>query len=181
MVVVVDFLVFVYDIVDVELVLGDALIELAGLLEARLLYDMSYDTIIELYLPVLQPALKHLLGIGAVLHLRLLQGKTYLPFGTGALDNLQPLQLRLLVGGGVHLHRVAAVELCSQADVLAVNLSAYAGVSNLGMDVIGEVEHCGSLGELQQIALRGEHINLFVIEVALELVHDLEVVAGLQR
>ena len=43
---------------------------------------MCHHAILDLYLPVLQPALKHLLGIGAVLNLRFLQGKADLPFGT---------------------------------------------------------------------------------------------------
>ena len=48
------------------------------------------------------------------------------------------------------------------------------------MDMVGEVEHGGSFGKLQQVAFGGEHIHLVFVEVHLELVHHLKVVACLQ-
>ncbi len=68
----------------------------------------------------------------------------------------------------------------AEGDILAVDLAADAGVADARVDMVGEVEHGGSLGKLQQVALRGEGIDLVLVEVELELVHHLQVVACLQ-
>ena len=49
------------------------------------------------------------------------------------------------------------------------------------MNVIGKVQQGGAFRKLQQIAFRCEHVNLFVVQVALELCHYFQVVACLQR
>ena len=48
------------------------------------------------------------------------------------------------------------------------------------MDVVGEVEHRGTFREVQQVALRGEHINLVFLQVGGKLVHQLQVVVAFQ-
>ena len=47
--------------------------------------------------------------------------------------------------------------------------------------MVGEVENGGTLGELEQVALGGEHKHLVFVEVHLELVHSLQTIAGLQH
>ena len=47
--------------------------------------------------------------------------------------------------------------------------------------MVGEVEHGGSLGELVEVALGGEHEHLVLVEVHLKLVHGLHTIAGLKH
>lgn len=48
------------------------------------------------------------------------------------------------------------------------------------VDVVGEVEHRGAFREVQQVALRGEHIYLVFLQVGGKLVHQLQVVVVFQ-
>ena len=89
--------------------------------------------------------------------------------------------LGLLVGGGHDLHLVATLQLLAQRDDLVVDAGSDAAVAYLGVDMVGEVEHGGSLGELVEVALGGEHEDFVFIEVHLELVHSLHAVAHLEH
>ena len=49
------------------------------------------------------------------------------------------------------------------------------------MNMVGKIEHGGTLGKLEQVSLWGEHKHLVLIEVHLKLVHSLQTVAGLKH
>ena len=72
------------------------------------------------------------------------------------------------------------MQFLSEGYRLAVDLSAHAGVADARVDVVGEVEHRGTFREVQQVALRGEHINLVFLQVGGKLVHQLQVVVAFQ-
>ena len=64
---------------------------------------------------------------------------------------------------------------------LIIYTRACAGVANLGMYVVREVQHRGTFGEFEQVALWREDKYFVLIEIHLELVHHLHVVARLQN
>ena len=72
------------------------------------------------------------------------------------------------------------MKLFAECHHLIINARARARVAHLRVDMIGKVEHCGSLGEFQQVALGCEHEHLVLIQVHLKLVHHLHVVACLE-
>ena len=49
------------------------------------------------------------------------------------------------------------------------------------MNMVGKVEHGGTLGEFIQVTLGREHKNFVFVEVHLELIHRFHAVAGLQH
>ena len=61
----------------------------------------------------------------------------------------------------------------------SVDAGPDAGVAHLGVDGVGEVQRCGTVGEDDHVALRGEDVDLVVLEVALEVGHELGRVRGL--
>ena len=65
------------------------------------------------------------------------------------------------------------MEFLTEGHHLIINTGTRAGRPNLRVDVIGHIQHSGSFGEFQQVALGGEHVYLVVIEVHLKLIHRL--------
>ena len=61
----------------------------------------------------------------------------------------------------------------AQLGMLAVDLGAGATATHIGMYMEGKVEYRGSVGQLEEVALRGEHKHVVLVEVHLELVHQL--------
>ena len=68
------------------------------------------------------------------------------------------------------------MEFLSEGDGSSVNLSAHTGVADAGVDVVGEVEYCGSLLEVQQVALWCKYVYFVFLQVGGKLVHQLQVV-----
>jgi len=52
-------------------------------------------------------------------------------------------------------------------------------VADLGVDGVGEVEGGGALGQDDHVPLGREHVDLVVVEVALEVGHELGRIGGL--
>ena len=173
-------LIFFEHVVDVEFLLGQLLVEVARLLETQFLDGVGQNTLREVELLVFQLALQHLLRQTAVLLLRLLQCEAYLRTGTRGLHNVQPLLTRLLRALREDFNGVARVQLLADGHYLSIHLSTHARVAYMRVDVVGKVENGGALRELQQVALGSEHKHFIVVEVELELVHHLQVVAGLE-
>ena len=172
--------VFLHHGVHVEFLFRHILVEIRVLLVSHLLDDARHGALVNLYLAVLESALQQFLGIESVLLLRFLQGESDLCLCLGCLHDVEPFSSRLLVALGDDFHLVARVQFLSEGYRLAVDLSAHAGVADARVDVVGEVEHRGSFREVQQVALRGEHINLVFLQVGGKLVHQLQVVVVFQ-
>ena len=146
-----------------------------------MLYKVEKRLFLYFNLLVLEPSFEHFLCIYTFFHLRFLQCKAYFRLRTSRFCYVQPFLFRLLRGWRRYFHGVAAVQFGSYRGILAVYLSTNALVSNLWMNVIGKVQQGCTFRKLQQIAFRCEHVNLFVVQVALELRHHFQVVACLQR
>ena len=172
--------IFFNDGIRVKCSVGNLFVEVACLLEAQLLHRLVHQPLLQLYLAVLHAALQHFLGENAVLDLSLAQGLTNLCLGAAGLHNVHPVLLRRLVVGSDNLHLVTRAQLITERYHLVVDAGTRTTVSNVGMYLIGEVEHRGSLGELPQFSLRREHKDFVLIEVHLELVHGLQPVGILQ-
>ena len=172
--------VFLHHGVHVEFLFRYILVEIRVLLVSHLLDDARHGALVNLYLAVLESALQQFLGIESVLLLRFLQGESDLCLCLGCLHDVEPFSSRLLVALGEDFHLVARVQFLSEGYRLAVDFSAHAGVSDARVDVVGEVEHRGTFREVQQVALRGEHINLVFLQVGGKLVHQLQVVVAFQ-
>ena len=93
--------------------------------------------------------------------------------GARRLHQLEPVLRRRLVRGGDDLDRVAALQLVAQRHELAVDARAGAVVPDLGVDAVGEVDHRGADGEVQQVALRREDEDLLAEEVLLHRAQEL--------
>ena len=174
------FYVFFHHGVHIEFLFRHILVEIRVLLVSHLLDDACHGAFINLNLAVLESALQQFLGIESVLLLRFLQGESDLCLRLRCLHDIEPFSSRLLVALGEDFHLVARVQFLSEGYRLAVDLSAHAGVSDARVDVVGEVEHRGTFREVQQVALRGEHINLVFLQVGGKLVHQLQVVVAFQ-
>ena len=172
--------VFLHHGVHVEFLFCHILVEIRVLLVSHLLDDARHGALVNLYLAVLESALQQFLGIESVLLLRFLQGEANLSLCLRGLHDVEPFSSRLLVALGEDFHLVARVQFLSEGHRLAVDLSAHAGVSDARVDVVGEVEHRGAFREVQQVAFRGEHINLVFLQVGGKLVHQLQVVVVFQ-
>ena len=68
------------------------------------------------------------------------------------------------------------MEFLSEGDGSSVNLSAHTGIADAGVDIVGKVEYCSSLLEVQQVALWSEHVYFVFLQVGGKLVHQLQVV-----
>ena len=64
---------------------------------------------------------------------------------------------------------------------LIIYACAYARGTYLRVYVVSHVEYRSPLRELQQVALRREHVDLVLVQVHLELVHRLAAVARFQH
>ena len=49
------------------------------------------------------------------------------------------------------------------------------------MYIISEIKYGGTLGELEQIALGRKDIDFLILQVHLELIHNLQVITGFKR
>ena len=142
---------------------------------------MKHGALILLHLAILELSLKHLLGKETFLHLRLLQSQADLRLGSRGLHDGKPLLTGLLVGRGKDLHLIATLQQLADAHHAPIDAASCAQVTNLGMDVIGKVEHRSSHRELEQIATRGEDKHLVFVEIHLKLIHRIEAIGMLQH
>ena len=165
--------------VDVQFLLSDVLVEVGVLLVAHLLDDASHRALVDVYLAVLEASLDEFLGVETVFLLRLLEGETYLRLRLRGLHDVEPFMAWLLVALRENLDLVARVEFLSEAHRPAIDLAAHTRVADARVDVVGEVEHRRPLWEVQEVALRREHIDLVFLQVGGKLVHQLEVVVVL--
>ena len=168
------------ELVGVEAFFGQRLVELVGFLETAFPYEGADGAFVPLDFPVLQFALELLAGHEALLGLLLLDGLTYLGAGAARHDVGGPLHLGALGVRGEHFDGVAAGQGLAHGDVAPVDAPADTAVAYVGVDVIGEVEDCGTLGKLEHVAFGREDVHLVVVEPRLELVHQLQVVAGFE-
>ena len=72
------------------------------------------------------------------------------------------------------LHLVARLELLVELYKLVVDMGGDAVVAYFRVDVVGEVEHGGVLGQGDGLAMRGEHLDLIREQVVGEGVHKVE-------
>ena len=77
------------------------------------------------------------------------------------------------------LYLIARVQHLAHWNYFSVNSPTYARVANARVDVVGEIKYGCAFGEFVQISFRGEGIDLVLVEIELELVHYLQVVACL--
>ena len=81
--------------------------------------------------------------------------------------------------GGEDLDGVAREQLGVERHQAAVDPGPDAGVADLGVDGVGEVDRRGALGQGDHPALRGEDEDLVLLEVDLQVGHELGGVGGL--
>ena len=74
---------------------------------------------------------------------------------------------------GEHLDDVAGPQLVVQRHDLAVDLGADAAVADVGVDLVGEVQRRRAGGQRLDLALGGEHEDLVLEQVDLEVLHEL--------
>ena len=175
------FHILVNHVVGINFLVNKLAVEVRHLLESHLLYQMRHQGVLHLYLAVSELALQYLLGIQTVLHLQFLYCLSYLGFSLARLHNVEPVLFRRLVVLRLDLNRVARVQLLAYRDVTSVDSAAHTFVAYTRVYAVGKVENRGTLGEFYQVALRSEHKHLVLIQIHLELVHQLQVVVALKR
>ena len=175
------FNVLIQDHRHIERVLCYVAIEVAGLLVAQLLHCSHHHRFVKLYLAVLELAFKHLLHHECLFLLGLLDSQTNLGPGTRGLDNRKPLLFGTLGGGGHDFDLVTRLQLLTETAHLIIYTGTGTGISYLGVDVVGHVEHGGTLGELQEVAFWRKDEDLVIVKVHLELVHSLQTTTAFQH
>ena len=131
--------------------------------------------LVVVYLAVLELALQHLLGEGRLPRGHLLQCLAYLGACLRRGDDVQPVLFGRLRVRCHDFHLVAALQPLAQGHVLAVHPCTDAATSQGCVDVEGKVQHRGSLGQLEEVALGGEDEDLVLVQLQFEAVHGLEV------
>ena len=166
--------------VRVATALGHVDIEIRHRLVATLLDVTHQQRFLDLDLTVLEASLQQLLGVlgrlGRLLAQRLLDLRSRL----GGLDERQPVALGRLRGRGDDLHRVAVLERVSDGHILAVHFTRNAPTADLGVDGEGKVEHGGALAQLDHLAGGREDVDLVLIEIRAELLHQVHRVGRLR-
>ena len=139
----------VEDVVGIQLFVGDVLIEIGYCLVSQLFDEAHHYGFVVIHLSVLEFPFDGFLGKFRLSGFDFLQGLAYLGACLRSSDYVQPILLGCLCVRGHNLYLVAAVQLVSDLHVLAVHLRTDALASQLGVDAEREVEHRGSLGQLE--------------------------------
>jgi hypothetical protein len=88
-------------------------------------------------------------------------------------DDREPVVVRLLAVRGGDLDDVAVPDLGLERHPAPVDPAADAGLADLAVDAVGEVEDRGAAREGEHVAARGEAVDLVRVEVDLERVEEL--------
>src|SRR3989441_12816956 len=88
--------------------------------------------------------------------------------GARRLHHCQPVAAWLMSGLSKDFYDVAAVQLVAQRDHASVHFGAHASVAHFGVNRVSKVNGRGITWQNHNLALRGEDINLFRIEIDLE-------------
>ncbi|KAG0927116.1 hypothetical protein G6F32_012980 [Rhizopus arrhizus] len=87
---------------------------------------------------------------------------------------LQPLRFRRGRARGDDFHRLARHQLGTQRHQLLVHPRGHRHVADIGMDGVGEIERGGVARQGQDLALRGEQVDLVREQVDLDVVEELQ-------
>ena len=102
----------------------------------------------------------------------LIDGRTDLELCAMGYDDLEPVGFRLLVFRGDNFDPVARLKLRVQTHDLAVHLRTDTAIANLGVNGIGKVDRCGARRHGFHIPFRSKNVNLVVIEIEFEPLHE---------
>ncbi len=120
---------------------------------------------------VLEQLASGVLGVTTVLRLEPVLDLVPRP---GGLDQSQPITRRsALPLGGQHLADVAGTQRVGERHDLAVDLGADAAMTDVGVDLVGEVQRGGAGGERLDLALGREDEDLVLEQVDLEGLDEL--------
>ncbi len=89
------------------------------------------------------------------------------------LDERQPVFARLVAGLGHDLDDVAVAQRGTQRHDAAVHLGAHAGVADVGVDGVGEIDGRGVARQHDHFAARREGVDLFRVQVHFQGGHEL--------
>ena len=167
--------------VDIQSFFCYIFIEIRVLFVAHLLDDTSHRTFINIDFAVFESSFDEFLGKETILLLGFLEGESDFCFCLRGLYDIQPFLSWLLIALGENLNLVAGMELLSEAYGPSVDFTSHAVVANTRVDIVGEIKHCGTFREVEQITLRGKYIHLIFLQICGELVHQLQIVIVLQR
>ncbi len=171
------FLVFVYNLVDIQLFIGYSLIEVGYYLEAEALDEAHHGSFIILYLPVLELAFQCLFGEGMLACDHFFQCLAYFSTGLGGGYDVQPILLGRLRIRCHYLHLVTAMQHLPQLYILAVYFGTDALASQFAVNVERKIEHGGAFGQFEQIAFGGKYKDFIFVQIQFELVHGFQPVA----
>src|SRR5438105_2502399 len=74
---------------------------------------------------------------------------------------------------GQDFDNVAAVQLVTQRNHASVDLGAYTGMANFGVDGVSEVHRCSVSRQDQDLPFRSKRVDLLRVEVNLESIQKL--------
>lgn len=99
--------------------------------------------------------------------------------GDVAQVGVQPVTAGVAVLAGDDLHLLASLQAVVQRHDTAVDLRAAAVVADLGVHAVGEVQWRGAFGQVDGVAVGGEHINPVRLDVDPQLLGQATDVAQL--
>ena len=171
------FLVFVYNLVDIQFFIGYGLIEVGHYLETEALDEAHHGSFIILYLPVLELAFQSFLSEGVLACSHFLQCLAYFGACLGGGYDVQPVLLGRLRIRCHYLHLVTAMQHLLQLYILAVHFCTDTFAAQFAMDVERKIEHGGAFGKFEQITFGGKYKYLVFVQIQFELVHRFQSVA----
>ena len=150
------------------------IVEVGHRLVAHFFDELHHDAVFHLHFAVLEAALQQFLAILGILVLLLVESLLdFYPTLRGGGD-VEPVLLGSLVGRGEYLDGVAAFEFVFDGFDFPVHAAAHAFAAQPGVNEEGKVEQGGPQRQLVQVALGGEDKHLLVVEVHLEVAHQLQ-------
>ena len=140
----------------IDLLVRDGCVEVADGLELVFLAEDGEVLVWKLHLPVLETALEQFPAGGGFLELLFLELELNLVAGLGSDHEVEPVGGGTLVLAALDLHDLAGAEPVLDGGGPAVDGGAHAFETQVGVDVEGEVQDRGSLGQPAQLPVRGE-------------------------
>ena len=150
------FEVLVYDVVDVERFVGNALIKIRYHFEAETLDEAHHRTLVIFYLPVFEFTFQRFFGKCVLAGSHFFERLPYFGARFGSSDDVQPALLGRLGIGSHDFHLIATVQYLLELCIPAVYFRSDTFTAQFAVDVECEVEYGGTFTQFEQIPFGGK-------------------------
>ena len=117
------------NLVNVELFVGNLLVEVGCNLKAHALDEVHHGAFVELNLSVFEPSFQQFLGVDGVFGDGVFKCQLYFSLRPWGFNDVYPFLLGRLVALSNHFHLVARLQFGSERNVLAIDFAAHTLIS----------------------------------------------------